>query len=727
MALRSGDKAAIKAEMERQVEAMSSFISQPFPEADKLACKSETAELLLETAMAWHLEATGSDGVRGTGDEKTMDLAADLYERAVRAFSRADFEALRFPRIVKEDWPTRAKIAYLMADLLYARKRWDKCGPAFDAAFADDPRGPLAAESSYTSAICYQNLYHAFSPGERRPGGPEGCCIDAGARPGSRAARAHGDRERDAGLVLALPLLAAAARDRQRRERAPRRGGLCAGAHLLRRSPLGGGRRGLPRDRPPSPRERGGDLRSAALPRGPQRAWLLHGARRVLRRHEPRRAPAGLGLLRGERAKENASQCGSLLVVQRDLLWRDAEMAVNKRDPASIEAGANLYMAIWAKYGKEACATKQPSCERMDQVLTNAARAFQAARFVAKAIATRKLLVDPHYNLDRTELARKAVYEIGANYQAIAVYDEAASWYERFARESPRLEHAAEAQEDAVILRLGLGQEEQAMKDAELFERTYGSQKPALSGPDRLRRRRSRHRARGLCRRGKEAVRGDARHRQERFHRRADPGPRPARAGAEQDGRSHRRRRRVRAGARRLQGSGGRGEADRRCRRERAPAPDWQGADGGGEAKFFFAEQKRRTADRVRFPEYKGSGSRADVLAHVNTKVADWIKRKRPLIEEAEKAYLEILNLPIAPPPRWSIAAGARVGQMWGKFVAEFRAAPVPAEWKKTGPSPIGDLSWEEILGTYLDNIDRASDPSSSGRSRRSSPASTTR
>ena len=35
-----------------------------------------TAELLAETAMAWHLEAVGSGGVRGTGDQKTMALAA---------------------------------------------------------------------------------------------------------------------------------------------------------------------------------------------------------------------------------------------------------------------------------------------------------------------------------------------------------------------------------------------------------------------------------------------------------------------------------------------------------------------------------------------------------------------------------------------------------------------------------------------------------------------------
>lgn len=80
-------------------------------------------------------------------------------------------------------------------------------------------------------------------------------------------------------------------------------------------------------------------------------------------------------------------------------------------------------------------------------------------------------------------------------------------------------------------------------------------------------------------------------------------------------------------------------------------------------------------------------------------------------IEEAEKAYLDILNLPIAPPPRWSIASSARRADVGGKFVAEFRAAPVPKEWKQKGPSPSGDLRWEEILGEYLGGIDVASEP----------------
>jgi hypothetical protein len=38
--------------------------------------------------MAWHLEAVGSGGVRGTGDKKTMKLAAELYESRSSATSR---------------------------------------------------------------------------------------------------------------------------------------------------------------------------------------------------------------------------------------------------------------------------------------------------------------------------------------------------------------------------------------------------------------------------------------------------------------------------------------------------------------------------------------------------------------------------------------------------------------------------------------------------------------
>jgi hypothetical protein len=94
------------------------------------------------------------------------------------------------------------------------------------------------------------------------------------------------------------------------------------------------------------------------------------------------------------------------------------------------------------------------------------------------------------------------------------------------------------------------------------------------------------------------------------------------------------------------------------------------------------------------------------------------MEKKRPAIEDTEKEYLKILDLQ-PPPPIWVIAAGSRVGQMWGTYVAEFRAAPIPKEWKQKGTSPYGDpkdpsappLTWDEIRGAYYASLDQASEP----------------
>src|SRR6185369_11197235 len=94
------------------------------------------------------------------------------------------------------------------------------------------------------------------------------------------------------------------------------------------------------------------------------------------------------------------------------------------------EQAANAYVELWKKYGEAACKDKTAGCAGNEVILYNAARAFQAARLLAKAIGVRKILIDPQYNLQHTDPARKALYEIGSNYQAIATYDDAATYYE---------------------------------------------------------------------------------------------------------------------------------------------------------------------------------------------------------------------------------------------------------------------------------------------------------
>ena len=164
-AINSGDKEAIKKEMDAQVRVYNDFVKEKHADPAKLQCANKTAELLSETAMSWHLEAVGSGGVRGTGDKKTMDLAAYLYKKVADNFSSADFAKFEFPRIVKSDWPTMYKIKYAMADLLYFQQRWEECGPAFDAVVVEDPKNEQAAEAAYASVLCYQKMYDQMYKG----------------------------------------------------------------------------------------------------------------------------------------------------------------------------------------------------------------------------------------------------------------------------------------------------------------------------------------------------------------------------------------------------------------------------------------------------------------------------------------------------------------------------------------------------------------------------------
>jgi hypothetical protein len=130
-----------------------------------------------------------------------------------------------------------------------------------------------------------------------------------------------------------------------------------------------------------------------------------------------------------------------------------------------------------------------------------------------------------------------------------------------------------------------------------------------------------------------------------------------------------------------------------------------------GEAMFFAAEQKRAEVDAIRFPEYKGPGDTTSVSKHINTKVKDWVVKKREALEVTERAYMAILSLQPVAPPRWVIAASARVGQLWAKFATEFRAAPVPKEWRSNGLIPNSNMTFAELRNMYYEALDEASAP----------------
>jgi hypothetical protein len=340
----------------------------------------------------------------------------------------------------------------------------------------------------------------------------------------------------------------------------------------------------------------------------------------------------------------------------------------------------------------------------MDEVVYNAARAYQAGRLLAKSIAAKRILLDPKYGLEKGDLAKKAIYEIGGNYQAIAVYDVAASYFMRYADEtSYKGEFADKAINDAVVLNLGLGRDEEAIAAAKAFNQNFGRRKPKQAAQiafalanhyaekddwkevaDRLGAAMKqideeatldvKVQAHALL--GQADSKLNRSQAQNEYAKVVATWKDPAKASAT------------------IMATEGEDDAQRQRRLGKA-------LTAVGEAMFYFAEKKREKLEALKFPVYKGNGSREDVLKHINTKVKPWMDKKTPLIKDATLEYKKIVDLQPTPPPQWVIAAGSRVGSMWGTFVDEFRAAPIPAAMKK-------DIMLSQA---YYASLDESSEP----------------
>jgi len=124
--------------------------------------------------------------------------------------------------------------------------------------------------------------------------------------------------------------------------------------------------------------------------------------------------------------------------------------------------------------------------------------------------------------------------------------------------------------------------------------------------------------------------------------------------------------------------------------------------DAVGEAMFYSAEERKKDkVDSLPYPVYKGPATKEDINKYMEKTVKPWVLKKQAAIEDVDKDYQRITELQPVPPPRWVIAAASRAGLMWGGFVDEFRAAPIPKEWKKD----------PEIRGTYYQHLDESSEP----------------
>lgn len=725
LAMKSGNKDGIKQVLADQGKIYNEFKAGNHSADSKQQCANKTAELVSETAMAWHLEAVGSNGQRGTGDAKTMALAAQLYKQVVDTWSDKEFSTFTFPRIVKEDWPTVCKIRYAMADLLYFQKDWAKCGPAFDDVVAQNCSSQQdQAEAAYAAVLCYQNIYEqTHAGGADRKG--------SGNLPGGKKSEADKKADDDARLQP-KPLT-----DNQKGMIQSFKRYICyihpAASDKAGQDQLVEVKYALARTYFEAQHweEAAIGFREIAMTY-PDNDAAIYAAQlylesvNVLGAHgnPPRTScfddmatdvPKFLDLYCGtpDKQKKNEEQCTSLAKIQVDILRLKAQKLVEIADknpgPSSApqyEQAGNAYLDLFRKYCETPIRAGQAAqAEHCDDIIYNAAKAYQAARLIAKSITARKLLLDPALKLDKTEDAKKATYEIGGNYQAIAVYDMAADWFEKYANENPKADKADAALSDAVILRLGLGDDDKAIADAATFRKNYGSSHAVQAASIAY--------AIGAHYTDKEdwkAARTSLEGSKALFDKAAPDIQVQAHAAlgkayvmTKADLGANTEYAKVRS----LWSNPG--EAVNKIN---AAYPDEDQAQHAkrvgkaltavGEAYFYEAEQiKKKTVDTIKFPEYHGPGTKDDVLKHINTKVVDWLNKKRPAIEKAEAEYKKIVDLQPDAPPKWVIAAGSRVGLMWGDFVDDFRRAPIPEAWKKDA----------ELRGVYYDALDGKSQP----------------
>lgn len=726
MAMRSNNKDLIVKEIDNQIKVYSEVKSGGYTPEQKQECANKSAALATETAMAWHLEAVGSQGQRGTGDAKSMGLAAGLYKRVVDTWNAEEFSKFQFPRIVKDDWPTIYKIKYAMADLLYFQKDWAKCGPAFDSVVQENPQAPEAAEAAYAAVLCYQNIYDETHKGDTAKKGAGQLPGQGGKKLDEKAAKAAESEklkpkdmtDNQKGMVGAFnkyicyikPAQGDKAGQDQLVEVKYARARTYFEAQHWEEAAIG---------------FRDIALNHADHDSAKYAAQLYLESVNVMGSHFQKTScfddmetdvPKFIELYcQGDKATKNAEECTSLNKIQVDILRLKAQKLVERADKeggkealALYEKGGTAYFEMFRRYCQDPVANGQKEqAERCDEIAYNAARAFQAARLVAKAITVRRaLLAYDEKTGGKSALAKKAVYEIGGNYQAIAVYDLAAEWYEKYAKTDPKAPDADKALSDAVILRLGLGQEEQAIADAQTFTRNYGATKPAqtaqisfavgahyaeqeqwekakvaLSG------------SMGVIDKAAPDVQVQAHATLGRVYTKLRNSDNLAKS-------EYGKVRGIWSDA---------GAAEKRIRDSYATEDDGQkdrrlakALNAVGEAFFYAAEEKRRAeVDPIKFPAYQGPGDKATVVKHIGTKVKDWYEKKRGAIQKVEPEYVKILELKPVPPPKWVIAAGSRAGLMWGDLVDDFRRAPIPEAWKKD----------PEIRGAYFDALDAASEP----------------
>jgi tetratricopeptide (TPR) repeat protein len=698
--LASGDKKRGVTEVHRLVDVFEAFTQSSRGDDAKKQCKQSAASTLVDLATAWHREAIGTDTQPGTNDKKTMEYAAQMYRLLLEKFP--DMEKMEFAAIDKRDWPTEYRISYFYAELLWKMERWVECAPAFDRVVDIDPKGTFTADAALAAVLCYNNLYQQqFAGAEKSTNRAK----PAGKAKGKKAEEdkpEYKSREftpLESGMLKAFQRYVCFVPDgediatmKYRRARIYYEANRYEEAAVIFKD--------IAYNNPKSELAeyaanlyldslnvlasmRADDLRPQCYDEMAVAVPQLHDS-----------------YCATEAAKaEHDGLCGPLEQLRCDIQRKKAETHASKKE---FRDAAYTYVNIFRKY---------PECGKLDEVLYNAAISFEATKLIGRAIKVRGVLIE---KFPESPLAKKALYLTGANFQALALYPKAADYYENFADRFPAEEGkgcsdadkeakicpvAHEALQDAVFFRLGLGDDEKAVKDAQAYEKNYAKKLPretsqVIYSLASIYERTSdwpkvaEHYQSYLKKYGKQALP------HEEIRANTQVGVALWKQNKKSDAEKwfHSATKLWLAGAPQAIEKLSQGDADK--------AQKWsaEASQSTAEALWYLAELEFDKFAKIAFPELKGKADLAKVNAWASGAFVKWIEEKGKALGVAEAAYGKVAELKA---PMWDIAAAARIGVMYRTFVDEFRDAPVPDEIKRD----------PELMDIYLGSLDEKSQP----------------
>ncbi len=710
-------------ELRRMVDVYSAFVEAGGHEAETVTtCKSETAGILAWLATSWHREAIGTDEQPGTNDQTTMRLAARLYEILLDKFP--DMNELEFTNIAREDWPTEYKVSYYFAELLWKMEDWARCGPAFDKVVELNPSGEYTSDAAYAAVLCYNNLYQQQYQGRETQTRE---AQEERGRRGRRGRRRQQEEEQseaerlaqrdftqlEEGMLKAFQRYVCFVPDsddlpqiKYRRARIYYEANHYQEAAVLfkdiawnhRDHELAEYAANLYLD----------SLNVMGSQLEPNRTECLNDLEEAI---DPLN---GFYCSSADARDEHPDLCGVLTTLKCNVLRKQAEAYGNNDQH---KRAAAQYVRIFRRH--QSCAAEEGFA--MDEVLYNAAIHFEAARLLGRAIQVRNVLID---RFPESDYAKRAIYLVGANFHALAFYEQAANYYERFARSFPGEDGedcsqsdrdngtcaiAHEALQDAVFFRIGLGDEEKAQEDARLFERNYKRKYPRETAQVVY--------SIGSIYERREDWRPLAVHYRNflRQYRRSGLPHHIVRANTLL-GRAHAKMNDPRDAHRNFTSAvrAWQDAPEAINRLDNVSDGDKvlylkEALDAAAEAYFNLAEIKYEEFEQVRFPRYSGGRSMERVNRWAQNEFKEWVERKMAALRAAEEEYNKIAALSVTvreglPPltsPPWMIAAAARIGQMYRKFVDAFREAPVPEEIDND----------PELRDIYVGALDEQSEP----------------